>query len=121
VDSTVIVAILLAGVLPVAIVVWALWYMRGDTSRIKNGIGADAVVESLAETGTTISSPALGPDAPVFQFGLLVTPPDGPPYRATSKHAVPRMYVPLVMPGSRIGVLIDPRNPLRVIPDLNKI
>ena len=74
-DSGVIVAILLAGVLPVAILIWALWYMRGDTDKIKNGISADAVVESLAETGTTISSPGLGPDAPVFKFGLLVTHP----------------------------------------------
>jgi hypothetical protein len=86
-----IVAIALTVGLPAVIVIWALWYMRGSTAKIKNGIQADAIVESLAETGTTISSPSLGPDAPVFDFGLLVSPPGGAPYRTTSKHAVPRL------------------------------
>ncbi|HEX7491024.1 MAG TPA: hypothetical protein VF337_04915 [Candidatus Limnocylindrales bacterium] len=117
-DSLAIIALTVG--LPLVIVIGAFWYMRGDTATIKDGIQADAIVESLAETGTTISTPSLGPDTPVFDFGLLVSPPGGAPYRTSTKHAVPRLYVPLVMPGARIGVMIDSKKPLRVVPDWSR-
>jgi len=108
--------------LPLVIMVWALAQMRGDTAKIKNGIPADATVESIAETGTTISSPSVGPDAPVYSFGLLVTPPaGGAPYRTEMKHAVPRLYVPMVLPGMRLGIKVDPKNPMRVVPDWDRL
>jgi hypothetical protein len=37
------------------------------------------------------------------------------------KAAIPRLYIPLVLPGARIGVLIDPTNPMKVSPDLGRI
>ena len=121
-DQSTIAIIALTVGLPLVIMVWALGQFRKDTAGIKNGIAADAVVESIAETGTTISSPSVGPEAPVYRFGLLVTPPGGgAPYRAQTTHAVPRLYVPMVMPGTRLGVKVDPRNPLRVVPDWNRL
>ena len=121
-DPSVIAIIALTVGLPLVILVWALGQFRKDTAGIKNGIAADAVVESIADTGTTISSPSVGPEAPVYRFGLLVTPPGGGvPYQAETTHAVPRLYVPMVMPGTRMGVKIDPRNPLRVVPDWNRL
>jgi hypothetical protein len=121
VDLKVLGIIALSVGLPLVILAWAFWKFRGDTASMKNGIPADAVVESLGETGMTISSPSVGPEAPVFHFVLQVTPPGGAPYRAETKHAIPRLYVPLVMPGASIGVMIDPTNPQRVVPDLNRI
>lgn len=109
-------------VLPVGAVVWAFWRFRRDTAKIKNGIPADAVVESLAETGNTLSSPSVGPYAPVLRFDLLVTPPGGgAPYRTQTEYAVPRTYMPMVMPGRQIGVKIDPKNPLKVVPDWDRL
>lgn len=108
--------------LPLVILVWSLTKFRKDIAGIKNGIPADALVESIAETGTTISSPSVGPEAPVYRFGLLVTPPrGGAPYRTESTHAVPRLYVPMVLPGVRMGVKIDPKNPMRVVPDWDRL
>jgi hypothetical protein len=108
--------------LPLVIVVWALFKMRGDTATIKNGVPADALVESIGETGITISSPSVGPEAPVYDFRLLVTPPGGgAQYRTEMKHAVPRLYVPMVMPGTRLGIRIDPKNPMRVAPDWDRL
>ena len=121
VDLGVLAIIALSVGLPLVIMVWAFSMFRGDTATIKNGIPADAVVESLGETGMTISSPSVGPEAPVFHFVLQVTPPNGVPYRAETKHAIPRLYVPLVMPGASIGVTIDPADPTRVVPDLSRI
>ena len=32
---------------------------------VKNGVASDAYVKSISDTGTTISSPSAGPEAPV--------------------------------------------------------
>jgi hypothetical protein len=120
VDSSTLAIIFSVG-LPLVIVAWAFTQMRGDTAKIKKGIPADALVESIGETGTTISSPSVGPDAPVYHFKLLVTPPaGGTPYRTEMKHAVPRLYVPMVLPGITMGVRIDPKDPMRVAPDWDR-
>ena len=48
--------------------------MTGIAGPIKNGVPSDAFIESIADTGTTITSPSVGPEAPVYQLGLQVTP-----------------------------------------------
>ncbi len=108
--------------IPVVIVIWFLRRFRGTTSSIKNGVPADAVIQSIAETGMTITSPSVGPEAPVYKIGLLVTPPGGgAPYAVEDTHAVPRLYVPMVLPGARIGVFVDPANPMKVVPDWQRL
>jgi hypothetical protein len=90
---------------------------------VKNGVQSDAFVESISDTGTTISSPSVGPEAPVYQFSLQVTPIGGAgaPYPVVVKAAVPRLYVPMVLPGIRVGVMIDPTNPQKVSVDFSRI
>jgi len=92
--------------------------LMGVDDAVKNGIPTAAVIQSIQDTGTTISSPSTGPDAPVYKLGLLVTPPaGGASYMAESKAAIPRLFIPMTMPGARIGVLVDPANPMHVSPD----
>jgi hypothetical protein len=122
-DTWAILAIVLVSVgLPLLIMVWAFSRFRVDTATIKGGLPTDAAIQSIAETGMTISSRSVGPYAPVLRIGLLVTPPGGgTPYQAETTHAIPRLYIPMVMPGARIGVLVDPRNPTNVVPDLTRL
>jgi len=96
--------------------------MTGIAGPIKNGVPSDAFIESITDTGTTISSSSVGPDAPVYKLGLQVTPVGGgAPYPAEVKAAIPRLYIPMVLPGARIGVTVDPLSPTNVSPDFNRI
>jgi hypothetical protein len=97
--------------------------MTGIAGPIKNGVPSDAYIESITDTGTTISSGSVGPEAPVYKLGLQVTPVGGAgaPYPVEVKAAIPRLYIPMVLPGARIGVMVDPLNPNGVSPDFNRI
>ena len=108
--------------LPVILAVWALRKFSGTSGSIKGGLPAQATIVSLAETGMTVSSYSDGPNAPVYKVGLLVTPPGGgAPYQTVCTHLIPRIYVPMIMPGATIGVLIDPANPGHVVPDWSRV
>lgn len=121
-DSSAIAIIALTVGLPLVIAAWALNQMRKDTASIKNGIPADAEVGTITDTGTTISTPSAGAEAPVYRFQLTVTPPGGgAQYPTQMTHAVPRIYIPMVVPGMRMGIKIDPKNPLRVVPDWDRL
>jgi hypothetical protein len=64
----------------------------------------------------------VGPDAPVYLLELMVAPPGGGiPYAAVCKHAIPRIFVPMILPGRMIGVLVDPSKPDRVVPDWSRL
>ena len=95
----------------------------GTTAPVKNGVPSDAIIESIAETGMTITSGSVGPDAPVYKLGLQVTPIGGAgaPYQVEIKQAIPRLYIPMVLPGARIGVMVDPTNPMKVSPDFSRL
>jgi hypothetical protein len=122
VDSSAIAIIALTVGLPLVIVVWAVNQMRKDTAGIKNGIPADAEVQGITDTGTTITTPSVGAEAPVYRFQLLVTPPSGgTPYQTQTTHAVPRVVIPMVTPGMRMGIKIDPKDPMRVVPDWSRL
>jgi hypothetical protein len=97
--------------------------VTGIAGPIKNGVPSDAYIESITDTGTTITSSSVGPDAPVYKLGLQVTPVGGAgtPYPVEVKAAIPRLYIPMVLPGARIGVMVDPLNPTSVSPDFNRI
>lgn len=81
---------------------------------IKGGIPATALLRGFAETGTTISSPRTGPEAPVYRLDLLVSPPSGTPFEAQVKQAVPRIVLPFFVPGIHVPVDIDPGDATRV-------
>jgi len=96
--------------------------VTGIAGPIKNGVPSDAFIESITDTGTTITSPHVGPDAPVYKLGLQVAPVGGgAPYPAEVKAAIPRLYIPMVLPGATIGVMVDPLNPASVSPDFTRI
>jgi len=97
--------------------------MTGTTGPIKNGVPSDALIESIADTGTTVSTPSTGPDAPVYRLGLQVTPIGGAgaPYQVEIKAVIPRLYIPMVLPGARIGVLIDPTDSTKVSADFSRM
>lgn len=104
---------------------WGPWLIRklsGVSGPIKGGIASDAFIESIADTGVTVTMPSVGPDAPDYKFTLQVTPiAGGAPYQVVTKALVPRLYVPMVVPGARVGVLIDPTDPQRVSIDFSRI
>jgi hypothetical protein len=97
--------------------------VTGIEGPIKNGVPSDALIEGISDTGTTITSSTYGPDAPVYQLTLQVTPIGGAgaPFEVVVKTAVPRLYIPMVLPGARIGVLIDPLNPTKVSADFTRM
>jgi hypothetical protein len=101
---------------------WGPWLIRkltGTSGPIKGGVSTSAVIASIADTGMTVSMPSVGPDAPEYKLGLLVTPPGGSgnPYAVKIKAIVPRIFVPMVVPGATIGVVVDPTDPTKVAPD----
>jgi hypothetical protein len=97
--------------------------MSGTTAPVKNGVASDAFIASITDTGMTITSPSAGPEAPVYKLELQVTPIGGAgaPYTVEVKEAIPRLYIPMVLPGARIGVMIDPTDPSKVSPDFSRI
>jgi hypothetical protein len=97
--------------------------LSGTTAPVKNGVPSDAMIAGITDTGMTISSPSAGPDAPVYKLELQVTPIGGAgaPYTVEVKEAIPRLYIPMVLPGARIGVIIDPTDPTKVSPDFSRI
>lgn len=105
---------------------WGPWLMRkmtGTTGPIKGGLPSDAIIESIADTGTTVSMPGVGANAPEYKFGLQVNPPGGAgaPYQVQVKALVPRLFLPMIVPGARVGVLIDPTNPMMLSIDFSRI
>jgi hypothetical protein len=102
---------------------WLIGKLAGATAPIKGGLPGDAVIESIADTGVTVTMPSVGPDAPDYKLGLQVTPSFGSsaPYHVDAKVLVPRIYIPMIVPGAQIGVLIDPKDPMKVSVDFSRI
>jgi hypothetical protein len=66
--------------------------------------------------------PSVGPDAPDYKLGLLVDPiGGGAPYEVEVKALVPRIFIPMIVPGARIGVFLDPTDPKKVAIDFSRI
>jgi hypothetical protein len=100
---------------------WLIGKLTG-TSAVKGGLPGEAVIESISDTGVTVTGGGYGPEAPEYKFGLEVTPAaGGSPYKVEAKAMVPRLYIPMVVPGAKVGVLIDPKNPMRVSIDFSQL
>jgi hypothetical protein len=96
--------------------------LSGTTGPIANGVPSEAIIESIADTGMTVTMRGVGAYAPDYKFVLQVTPiGGGAPYRVEMKALVPRLYLPMVVPGARVGVLIDPANPTTVSIDFSRM
>ena len=94
--------------------------LAGTRGSIANGVSGTAVIESIADTGSTISARSVGPGAPVYKLGLQVSRDGGAPYPTEAKVIVPRIFVPLIVPGAQVPVVIDPRNRARVTVDFER-
>lgn len=99
---------------PLVIAAVVLRSISKVTGTIKQAVQGTAVVRSIADTGTTISSSSVGAEAPVYRIALHVSPPSGTPYEGEAKQAVPRIHVPFLRPGMQVPVDIDPRDAGRV-------
>lgn len=96
--------------------------VSGTSGPIENGVPSEAIIESIADTGLTVTMRGVGAYSPDYRFVLQVTPLDGgPPYRVEMKALVPRLYLPMVVPGARVGILIDPADPMKVSIDFSRI
>lgn len=96
----------------------------GATARpIANGVPADAIIETIADTGFTASAPGIGANSPRYRLGLQVSPADqfSSPYRIEITTFIPRIYTPQIVPGAKIGVIVDPTNPSNVVLDLARL
>jgi len=96
--------------------------LSGTTGPIENGVPSDAIIEGISDTGITVSMRGVGAYAPDYRFVLQVDPiGGGAPYRVELKALVPRIYIPMVVPGARVGVLVDPANPMNVSIDFTRM
>jgi hypothetical protein len=97
--------------------------LTGTTEAVKNGVPSDSIITGIADTGTTITSPSAGPEAPVYKLTLQVKPigGTGAPYQVEIKEAIPRLYIPMILPGAQLGVFIDPTNPMHASPDWSRV
>ena len=105
------------------VVRYVLRKLGATTTPIANGVPADAIIETIADTGFTASAPGLGANSPRYRLGLQVIPADqfSSPYRVESTTLIPRIYTPQIVPGARIGVVVDPTNPSKVMLDLARL
>jgi len=103
---------------------WGPWLIRklaGVAAPIKGGIPSEATIQSIADTGVTVTMSGVGPEAPDYKLGLLVDPiGGGTPYEVTVKALVPRIFIPMIVPGARVGVLIDPLDRTKVSVDFDR-
>jgi hypothetical protein len=101
---------------------WLIRKISGVTGPIKGGLPGEAVIESISDTGVTVTMPSVGPDAPEYKFDLQVTPAaGGAAYAVQTKAIVPRLFIPMVVPGANVGVVIDPKDPSKVSIDFSTV
>ncbi|MEV6037351.1 DUF3592 domain-containing protein [Nonomuraea sp. NPDC052116] len=72
------------------------------------GIAAQAVIESMADTGVTING------QPLVSFVLGVRTQDGQVHRVTHRQSLPRLPMGMVVPGAVVPVKVDPQRRDRV-------
>jgi hypothetical protein len=100
-------AIMLVGLVVILAILYNV-YRTMYPAEIRNGVGAEAKILKVWDTGTTIN------DNP--QIGLLLEarPPAGPVFQAETKTLVSRLNAALIQPGITAAVVYDPQKPARV-------
>ncbi len=90
---------------------WFAWHPQVQRNRlVKQGVAAWATIESIRETGWTVQG-----NYGIAKLRLSVEPPDGSsPYEAEARALINRFDIPQYQPGSRVQVVIDPRDPRKV-------
>jgi len=116
-------SIALSFILVLLVVRYVLGKVGATTRPIANGVPAEAIIETIADTGFTASAPGIGANSPRYRLGLQVIPADQftSPYKVEITIFIPRIYTPQIVPGAKIGVLVDPTNPSNVELDLARL
>jgi hypothetical protein len=79
------------------------------TSKLsQTGVPAEASILKVSDTGATVNQ------QPEIELLLEVRPKSGARYETTTKTVVSRLQAAWYIPGARVGVRVDPRNPNRV-------
>ncbi len=81
---------------------------RNARRLLATGLPAQAVIETMSDTGMTVNG------QPVVGFGLAVQPADGPAYRVVHRQSLPRIPMGMVVPGAVVPVKVDPARRERV-------
>ncbi|GGP07100.1 hypothetical protein GCM10012278_33520 [Nonomuraea glycinis] len=69
---------------------------------LATGLPAQAVVETMSDTGLTVNG------RPVVAFDLTVSVPGTPPYPLSHRQSLPRIPPDRVAPGAVLPVRVDP-------------
>ncbi|MET8001008.1 hypothetical protein [Nonomuraea glycinis] len=69
---------------------------------LATGLPAQAVVETMSDTGLTVNG------RPVVTFDLTVSVPGTPPYPLSHRQSLPRIPPDRVAPGAVLPVRVDP-------------
>jgi hypothetical protein len=82
--------------------------MNQNSSVLKTGVSAPAVILNVEDTGTTMN------DSPQVRLTLQVTPSMGAPFQAVTTTFVGRLQIGMITPGSPCTVRYDPNDPTKV-------
>ncbi len=82
--------------------------MNQNSTLVKTGISAPAVILNAEDTGTTMN------ESPQVRLTLQVNPAYGPSFQAVTTTFVGRLQIGLITPGSPVTVRFDPADPTKV-------
>jgi hypothetical protein len=88
---------------------WGVWSGRRDDDLRRRGIPATAFVESVTDTGWKSFN------LRVLKLTLLVHVPGRAPYELRHRVRIHDLYLPLIMSGNGVPVLVDPDHPERIL------
>ncbi|MER7504386.1 DUF3592 domain-containing protein [Nonomuraea pusilla] len=89
----------------ISVGVWLPFLVVAHNGRrlLATGLPAQAVVESMADTGMSVNH------RPVVSFVLQVRLPSGETYRVTHRQSLPRIPMGVVATGTVLPVKVDPQ------------
>src|SRR3972149_3495422 len=82
--------------------------MNQNSTLIKTGISAPAVIISAEDTGTTMN------ESPQVRLTLQVNPAYGPSFRAVTTTFIGRLQIGMINPGASVTVRYDPNDMTKV-------
>ena len=82
--------------------------MNQNSTLIKTGISAPAVILNAEDTGTTMN------ESPQVRLTLQVNPAYGPSFQAVTTTFVGRLQIGMITPGSPVTVRYDPNDTTKV-------
>lgn len=97
----------------IALTAFCIWFVFRDEVRNnrlrERGQVTEATILEVGETSITVQG-----DYPLAELRLRVEPAGGEPYEATTRCLMNRFEIPDHQPGSRISVLVDPKDRRKV-------